>query len=92
MSSADGDVQPVGATVDLGQVVGVGLSVVTPSVRPMERGWVMATWRTVYCTLCRRERRHFTTAHGEVCSWCGDGRSGEPGARHETARHQAATS
>jgi len=33
---------------------------------------VMATWRTVYCTSCRRERRHFTNHHGEVCSWCGN--------------------
>jgi hypothetical protein len=32
----------------------------------------MATWRTVYCNLCRRERRHFTNAHGEMCSWCGN--------------------
>ena len=31
----------------------------------------MATWRTVYCNLCRRERRHFTNTHGEICSWCG---------------------
>jgi hypothetical protein len=45
----------------------------------------MATWRTVYCTSCRRERRHFTTAHGEVCSWCGNAISAEPDQGYEAA-------
>jgi ribosomal protein L37E len=40
----------------------------------MASGSVMATWRTLFCTHCRRERRHFTNAHGEICSWCGNAR------------------
>jgi hypothetical protein len=47
------------------------MSVLAPSVGDMEHAWV-AHWRTVYCPVCRRERRHFTSALGETCSWCGD--------------------
>jgi hypothetical protein len=45
--------------------------VVASSVRVMASGRA-ATWRTTYCTVCRRARRHFTTSRGETCSWCGN--------------------
>jgi hypothetical protein len=42
----------------------------------MEHGWVMLNWRTLYCATCRRERRHYASHDGEVCSWCGNVREG----------------
>jgi hypothetical protein len=59
-----------------------------------ERG--MATWRTTYCESCRRDRRHFTTAQGETCSWCGHRRERaaypvyDTSVRHEPSSWNAA--
>lgn len=65
---------------------------VTPSVGDMERAWVLGSWRTLYCFACRRERRHYTGAHGEVCSWCGTERDQERQPEYDTSARQSASS
>lgn len=69
-----------------------GLSVVAPSVDTMEHGLVMLNWRTVYCTSCRRERRHYTNHDGEVCSWCGTVREQARQPEYGTSVRQSASS